>query len=86
MSYSIGQGLASFGQSIGQGLQQWGKNKQRREFVLGKLEAINDQKEEEYMEATKLWQSQEIDDDQLQVKADELAKWQKTADPSNNKC
>ena len=83
MSYSIGQGLASFGQSIGQGLQQWGKNKQRREFVLGKLEAINDQKEEEYMEATKLWQSQEIDDDQLQIKADELAKWQKTADPSS---
>jgi len=87
MAYSIGQGLASFGQSIGRGLEQRGKNKRRREFVLGRLGSIGEEKEDDYMDAVAEYEaSPQGDSDQatLQAQADELQKWHKLTDDSQS--
>lgn len=87
MAYSMAEGIASFGQSIGRGLEQRGKNKKRREFVLGRLGSINEEKEEDYMDAVAEYEaSPQSDSDQatLQAKADELQKWHKLTDDSQS--
>ena len=82
MSYSIAQGIAQFGQSIGMGLRDMQKNKQRREFVQGRIESLNEEKEQDYFEQVEMFKAGKITEEQLKVSADDLQSWHKMADPS----